>query len=155
MLLERSLSMLITERRLRRLIRSVLVESESIDIADQQKRMMSLFANPKVICVVLNKACKSTKIKSNVHPIKEDDDIVANAMNDEALNRVYKENMGIKYTLDPNNKSKIEGVLRSILSICSDEDKLNSEIKVEDVESVTNKFTSYAEIGATRALDRV
>lgn len=147
--------MRVTESRLRSLIRSVLVESESIDIAAQQKHMMSLFADPKVICDVLNSACKITNIKSKVHSKKEDDDIIEHAMKDEALNREYKKDLKGTHTLNLDNKSKIKGVLRSILSICSDEDKLNSEIKVEDVERVTKKFTSYAEIGATSASDRV
>ena len=143
--------MRITENRLRRLVRGVLVEYYEIERRkEKEDYMMSLFKNPIDIADILNRACSKVKIRksSNVKYYVVDNEIIEKAMNeDERLSSYFGGRMGVKDSLGSDDIAKIEGVLRKILSGCSLGQKNACSIKVEDVKRVTDRISSYADIG--------
>ena len=143
--------MRITENKLRRLVRGVLVEYYEIERRKEKEAyMMSLFKNPVDIADILNRACSKVKIRksSNVNYYVVDNEIVEKAMNeDERLSSYFGGRMGVKDSLGGDDIAKIEGVLRKILSGCSLGQKNACSIEVEDVKKVTDHIASYSDIG--------
>ena len=145
--------MRITERRLREVIQSVLVENEMKKLEIKKAHMMKLFANPVNVAFILNRACgkvKPAKLTNKTYHI-DDKKIAEMAMQDPKMPSYYDaEGMyDGKKSLGLEDRNKIKGALESILANCSDYKKKMCIIDQEDVESITANFVDYDHIGRT------